>query len=127
MARDYQLISGDSHLELNPDRWTPHVDAAYRDRAPKRITLPNGGDGVLVENRVLHRIQASRVGGVLSHDPTPTYEGNPGYGSPEQRVEEQDIDGLDAEVLFTHSNYLGFWRGIRDDEAYRAVIHGYNE
>jgi predicted TIM-barrel fold metal-dependent hydrolase len=127
MAREYRLISGDSHLELCPDRWTPRVPAPYRERAPRRIRLPNGGDGVVLENRPLHRIQASRLGGVLSHDPSPTYDGNPGYGGPEQRVREQDEDGLDAEVLFTHSNYLSFWRGIRDDEAYAAVIHGYNE
>jgi predicted TIM-barrel fold metal-dependent hydrolase len=98
-----------------------------RDRAPRRITLTNGGDAVLVENRSVHRVQASRVGGVLSHNATPTYDNNPGYGGPEQRVREQDIDGLDAEILFTHSNYLGFWRGIRDDDVYRTVIHAYNE
>jgi predicted TIM-barrel fold metal-dependent hydrolase len=98
-----------------------------RERAPRRITLTNGGDAVVLENRAVHRIQPSRVGGVLSHDAAPTYDSNPGYGGPEQRVREQDMDGLDAEILFTHSNYLGFWRGIRDDDVYRTVIHAYNE
>ena len=30
MAQDYQVISSDSHLELSPDLWTPHVAAKWR-------------------------------------------------------------------------------------------------
>ena len=54
------------------------------------------------------------------------FEG-PGTGAPEQRLWEQDRDGVDAEVLFTHGSYPMFWRGIADDEAYRAMIRAYNE
>ena len=47
MPRTYRLISGDSHLQIPPDRWTHHVPAKYRELAPRRIRLPNGGDGVI--------------------------------------------------------------------------------
>jgi len=42
MARQYKIISGDSHLDLPPDRWTHRVPAKWRDRAPRRVQLPNG-------------------------------------------------------------------------------------
>jgi len=51
-----------------------------------------------------------------------------GTGSPEQRVKEQDIDGLDAEVLFP-AMLAGpvVWRNISHDDVYKAVIRAYND
>jgi predicted TIM-barrel fold metal-dependent hydrolase len=51
----------------------------------------------------------------------------PGTGGPQQRIKEQDLDGIDAEVMYTSAGNGGFWRGIQSDDAYRAVIHAYNE
>ena len=42
-------------------------------------------------------------------------------------MREQDQDGIDAEILYTHPSYLNSWRGISDDEPYVAMIHAYNE
>jgi hypothetical protein len=51
----------------------------------------------------------------------------PGTGPAEQRLKEQDIDGIDAEVLFPEpTSGLYFRRNIRDDEAYKAYKHAYN-
>lgn len=47
--------------------------------------------------------------------------------APEQRLWEQDQDGVDAEVLYSHGSYAEFWRGIADDDAYKAMIRAYNE
>lgn len=49
MASKYRCLSADSHLEISPGRWTPLVPENYRDRAPRLIKLPNGGDGIIVE------------------------------------------------------------------------------
>lgn len=127
MAQEYRVISSDSHLELPPDSWSPRVPAKWRDRAPRRIQLPDGADAVLIENRPLHRVQATRFAGMLADDQAPTYVGNPGWGGPDQRVREQDRDGIDAEILFTHPQYPDFWRAIPDDDVYLALIHAYNE
>ncbi len=129
MAREYRLISADSHLEISPDRWTPRVPAAHRDRAPRLVKLANGGDGVLSENTPLYVVglgvaarpyEEHRIYGV-------TYDGNPGTGTPEQRLAEQDQDGVDAEVMFTSTRNAAAWRAIRDDAAYKAVVHAWNE
>jgi len=45
------LISSDGHLEVRPERWTVRMPARYRDRAPRTIKLPDGGDAILVEGQ----------------------------------------------------------------------------
>src|SRR5207244_3127564 len=45
------LISSDGHLEVRPERWSPRMPAKYRDRAPRTIKLPDGGDALLVEGQ----------------------------------------------------------------------------
>ncbi len=123
MATHYNLISADSHLDtLRPDRWVPHVEAKWRDRAPKLVTFGDGREGFVVENR--------RIRGHGSGLPHRVYgtdaPKNPGDGSPEQRLQEQDRDGVDAEIMYTHGQ-MPFWRGTSDDEAYEAVVRGYNQ
>lgn len=130
MARKYRIISADSHLEIAPERWTRRVPANYRDRAPRLVRLPDGGDGIMVENRRVYVLGLAITGKPYEEHRLSglTYEGSPGAGSPEQRLEEQDRDGVDAEVLFA-SVGIGpnLWRGIRDDRVYKAAVHAYNE
>lgn len=129
MARKYRIISADSHLEISPERWRPRAPAKFRDRAPRLLKLPNGGDAVLIENRPLS-VLGLAVTGKPYQEYRPTgvnYEGNPGTGSPEQRLSEQERDGVDAEVMFTGPGMVRFWRGIEEDAAFNAVVHAYNE
>ena len=120
----YQCISADSHLEIRPDRYTSRVPAKYRDRAPKVITLEDGTLAVLQEGQPLERLISNISCGLpyeerRPFDPLPgqNYENSPGTGSPEQRLREQDQDGVDAEVLFPGNIGPGFCRGIRNDNA----------
>ena len=129
MATQYRLFSADSHLEISPERWTARVPAKYRGRAPKLIKLANGGDGIIIENRPMYVLGLAVAGKPYEeHDLTGlNYETSAGAGSPEQRLKEQERDGVEGEVLYTSAGNLTFWRGIRDDDAYRAVLHAYNE
>jgi predicted TIM-barrel fold metal-dependent hydrolase len=131
MARRYRHISGDSHLEIDSQRWIPRVPAEHRDRAPRLIRLPDGGDGWLVEGVPVRRNAADIYGGKGRDRWQPfgqRYEDTPGTGPPEQRIAEQDQDGIDAEVLFP-GQQAGprLWRSIADDDAYRAVVRAYND
>jgi len=125
--RKIHMISGDSHLDIPPERWVKRVPARWRDRAPRRVKLANGDDAFLVENRRPHT-PTLQITGVPydQHDlHNLSYDG-PGTGSPEQRLREQDQDGVDAEILYTHPIYMNSWRGITDDEPYKAMIRSYN-
>ena len=120
----YNVISGDSHLDLAPERWTARVPETWRHLAPRRITFSGGGEGIEVEGKTPYALglavtgkpyQEHRLDGV-------SYEGSPGTGPPEQRIREQDMDGVDAEVMFTS------WKGgATDTEGGAAVLHAYNE
>ena len=118
MARTYGIVSADSHLDILPERWAPRVPERWRDRAPRRVKLANGSDAILGESRAPMCPGLAITGTPFEqHDPGfVDWERSPGTGSPERRVREQDQDGVDAEVLFTHPSYPNFWRGIRDDE-----------
>src|SRR5437016_4034412 len=93
-----RVISADSHLEISTDRWVNRVPKEHRDRAPRRVTLEDGGDGWIVENRPVWRV-GLELGGkpYEEYDITGvTYETEAGAGTPEERVLEQDQDGIDA-------------------------------
>jgi predicted TIM-barrel fold metal-dependent hydrolase len=131
MAPEYRYISGDSHLEIDSKRWIERVPAAHRDRAPRLIRLPDGGDAWMVEGVPLRQNAADIYGGKGRDAWQPygqRYEDTPGTGPPEQRLREQDADGIDAEVLFP-GQQAGprLWRSIADDDAYRAVVRAYND
>ncbi len=130
MARSYKVISGDSHLDIPPERWVPYVAEQWRARAPRRVRLPDGNDGLLLENRPPHTPGDQLTGTGRRYDlhgvGAITYDG-PGTGGPDKRCQEQDMDGIDAEVMYTHPIYPRFWRGIRDNEPYKAMFWAYNE
>ena len=132
MARQYKLMSADGHLEVPPERWTHRVPEKYRDRAPHTVHLPDGGDALMIEGQPLLEanfldLRAGRAAGTWQPFGLKVADAA-GTGGPEQRVREQDEDGMDAEVLFA-AMVAGpvFWRNIAHDEPYKAVIRGYND
>jgi uncharacterized protein len=132
MARQYRLISSDGHLEVPPERWRERVPKQYRDRAPRTVRLPNGGDALMLEGLSpleanFLDLRAGRANGQWQPFGL-RVEDAAGTGPAEQRVREQDEDGIDAEVLFP-AMLAGpaIWRRIKDDKLYRAVIRAYND
>src|ERR1041385_9348813 len=132
MARQYRLMSADGHLEVPPERWIHRVPEKYRERAPHTVKLPDGGDAQMIEGQPLLEanfldLRAGRAEGTWQPFGLKVNDAA-GTGSAEQRVKEQDEDGLDAEVLFP-AMVAGpvFWRNIAHDDPYKAVIRAYND
>lgn len=127
MARHYRYISADGHFESPPEQWIHRVPKQYRQRAPRRIKLANGRDALLIEGRPLVYGGTSLYGGRAPEDFDPTvldFDSTPGCGSAEQRLREQDIDGIDAEVLFALDVRNS---AIRDKAAFIGIIQGFND
>ncbi|HUY07450.1 MAG TPA: amidohydrolase family protein [Acidimicrobiales bacterium] len=123
------MISGDTHLEIDSARWVHRVDSVHRARVPRVVRLPDGGDAWLTEGVPLREVPQDLYGGKGRANWTPfgqTYEATAGTGSPEQRLEEQLKDGIASEVIFPGVSGPGLWRNISDDDAYLAVVRGYN-
>ena len=140
MARKYQIISADGHVETPPESWVNYVPERYRDRAPRLIKLEKGGEGWIVEGQtMLHNGQnitgaktlapdAMGSGVKFKNDSYYNADGTaaPGAGDARQRLREQDIDGVDAEILFPPVFATRFIEGIADKEAYLSMVQAYN-
>ncbi|MBV9326056.1 MAG: hypothetical protein JO352_20010, partial [Chloroflexi bacterium] len=112
----YELISADSHLEIDARWWRDRLPAHYRDQAPRVVRLPDGSDAWLIEGQPLRQVPFDLYGGKGREVWKPfgqNYETTPGTGTGQQRLEEQDQDGIDAEVLFPgQASGPNFWRNI---------------
>ena len=128
MARQHKVFSGDGHIDLNPDVWRNRVAAKWRDRAPKRVKMPNGSDAVVVDGGKPNTIGVTRSVRVAHKDlakQVPTFENSAGTGFPEQRLREQDQDGIEAEILFSQISFV--LRQAKDDDLYLELVRAYNE
>ena len=127
MARRYRYVSADSHFESPPDLWTHRVPAKYRDRAPRRIKLSNGMDAIVEEGRPIEYSGTNQFAGKSPEEFSPVgldFDNARGAGSPEERLKEQDADGIDAEVLYaTEARNTA----IRDKDAFLAIVRAFND
>ena len=101
----YEYVSADSHLEVSPDQWRPFVDKEFREYVPKVIKLDNGGDAWQMPGNggvIPLGLNFSAGRGWENIKPTGiSYaEGLRGAGDGSQRLEEMDVDGIYAEILF---------------------------
>ncbi len=131
MGRTYNVISGDGHVETPPDGWREYVPEKWRDRAPKLIRLPNGADGWLVEGQpMLHNGQNIKGRGPVKFANASYYHEDgslrEGAGGGLQRLQEQDLDGIDAEVLFAPVFVARFIESIGDKDVYLSIVQAYN-
>jgi hypothetical protein len=118
-------------MEVPAWRWTNRVPEKYRDRAPRTVRLANGADGFLIEGSPVRESAFDLYGGKGRDQWGPfgqTYESTPGTAGAEDRLRCQDLDGMDAEIIFPAvvAGPRG-WRNIRDDAAYLAVVRAYND
>lgn len=132
MARTYKIISADGHVEIPPDGWMEHVPSVYRDRAPKLVKLPSGGEAWIAEGvpKVTNGPNLT-AGQPAKHQGVSYWQADgsraPGAGDGAQRLREQDQDGIDAEVLYPPIFITQMLGGISDRDAYVALIRAYND
>ena len=131
MTRLYRYISADSHLEIDSKHWLDWVPEKYRDLAPRLVSQADGSDAWIIGDTIKRPAAAADLYGGKGRDQYVPfhgrYEGTPGTGSAEQRLREQDRDGIDAEVLFpSQQGGPKLWRRIENDGAYKAVVRAYN-
>src|SRR5437879_9557048 len=116
MASAYHAARADSRLDLNPEVWVHRVPAKWRERAPKRVVMSNGSEAVSCDDGPPNTIGLTRNVGVSFEElplQVPRFSEPVGNGTPQQRVAEQDRDGVDAEIMFTWADQM--FRHAKDD------------
>ena len=127
MSRKYRYISSDSHFESPPDLWTHRVPEKYRDRAPRRIKLPNGKDAIVQEGHSVTYGGTNQFAGKTPEEFSPVgldFDNVPGGTTPEQRLKEQDADGIDAEIIFATEARNS---AVKDKNAFLAIVRAFND
>jgi predicted TIM-barrel fold metal-dependent hydrolase len=130
---ELQLISSDSHVSEPPDLWAERIDLKYRDRAPKVVLNPEGQEGAyfVYEGFPPHNLAIGLGAGRTPEElaaflKTGTYaDARPGGWDPAQRLPDMELDGVEAEVLYTTLGFRLFW--LKDAGLQRACFQVYND
>ncbi|MGE0880141.1 MAG: amidohydrolase family protein [Acidimicrobiia bacterium] len=100
---DYHYISSDSHVNPPTAMWADYLASEFRDRAP-RVEVTDDGDFEIFEGKRKPIAHLSSMAGRRPEEYTATVrrfsDVRAGGHEPAARLEDQDIDGVDAEILF---------------------------
>ncbi|MGO9060837.1 MAG: amidohydrolase family protein, partial [Candidatus Binataceae bacterium] len=126
-----RLISADSHMMEPPNLWTERLDQKLKDRAPRVVEMPGKAGHFFVGPGirpfpVAAAFSAGRSGKELVDfiEKAQAYHAER-HWDPAQRIRDQEIDGVCAEVLYTTLGMFLF--GIEDAELQAACFKAYNE
>lgn len=128
----YNLISADSHIVESPDLWQKWLPKEFMPKAPTLVKDAEGGDAWQ------YRPGTPPVPlGLVTTYPGRTYEQfkwtgakydkvNKGAYIGAERVKEQIIDGVDAEVLYPSQRTMRHFMLDDQPEFHKAGIQAYN-
>jgi predicted TIM-barrel fold metal-dependent hydrolase len=125
-----RVISADSHMMEPAELWTERLDRKFSDRAPHVVKTDHGylftAPGVF-PFPVAGGFGLGRSGKELGdHFRSHGYEAaRPSGWDPVERLKDQDIDGVEAEVLYTTLGMSLF--GLADAELQQACFSVYND
>jgi predicted TIM-barrel fold metal-dependent hydrolase len=131
MAREYHLISADSHVLEPPHIWTTYMPKQFHAKAPKVVPDGDGGEawqfapdvppapiGIYASAGRKH--EDVRWTGVKFAD------ANKGNFRGDERLKEQDVDGVDAEVMFGSARMMAHFFSDPDPAFQLAGVQAYN-
>jgi predicted TIM-barrel fold metal-dependent hydrolase len=134
-----KIISADSHIMEPPALWVERIDRAFRDRAPHMVNEWEGkkGEFLICDGQLVRSVYggfpANRSPQEIPPYPYSAHQrertgyanARPGGWDPAERIKDQDIDGVAAEVLYA-TWALPFF-SVEDLALQRAVFRTYND
>lgn len=127
-----KIISGDAHFVEPPDLFETRLPVRFRDRAPRtwKGELPDGrrGEYYIVDNLEPAPVAGSAGAGASNLDAANVegYAAAPrSVWDPAERLAEQDVDGISAEVLYASWGLFLF--SLDDDRLREACFSVFNE
>ena len=131
MAREYQLISADSHVLEPPHIWTTYMPKQFHDKVPRVVSDGDGGEAWQFAPDIPPAPIGIYASAGRKHEDVRwtgvTFEAaNQGNFRGEPRLEEQDIDGVDAEVLFGSARMMSHFFSDDDPAFHLSGVQAYN-
>jgi predicted TIM-barrel fold metal-dependent hydrolase len=130
--REYRIVDADCHILEPPHLWQTWLPRAFQERAPRVVKDEEGGDAWELER-----------GGSLMHIglvATPgmrfeemrwrghTYDRiRRGCFEGKARLEDMDLDGVDAEFIFPSQRTMFHFMGQPDRDYHLAGVRAYND
>ena len=116
--RKFFMASADGHVQEPSDLWATRIDAAFQERLPGVIMDGKGNKFQKTEGFRPLRLQNTKFEG---EDKLRNQSGK----TPEDRISQLALDGVDAEVLFPNKG-LTIW-ATPDAEFSHAMCRAYND
>src|SRR5512134_2142017 len=131
MAREYNLISADSHILEPPHIWTEYMPRKFHDKCPRVVSDGDGGEAWQFAADVPPAPIGIYASAGRKHDEVRwtgvTFAAaNQGNFRADARLVEQDLDGVDAEVLFGSARMMSHFFSDADPEFQLAGVQAYN-
>lgn len=124
----YRVIDGDGHVAEPEGMWTRHLEAKYRDAAPKVITDNRGVKRVLIDGWFWTTPPGPGVGHPGGYVGGPRVDRYAGGSDPRARLGDMEEEGIDVAVLFATVT-MGPSSGVLpsgDTEFEAALCRAYN-
>ncbi len=130
---DYRLISADSHFVEPPDMWTTRMDKKFRDRAPHTVRNLDGREGefwIFGDDIPPMGVAGFFAAGVPAAELPAFYKRGfdaapKSVWDPAARIKDQDLDGIEAEVIYTSFGMPLF--SLDDGELRAACFRAFND
>jgi predicted TIM-barrel fold metal-dependent hydrolase len=130
--REYRLIDADCHVVEPPHIWDTWLPKKYKDRAPKLVKDSEGGDAwQLQPGKEPMYIGLVATAGMRFEEMKwkgYTYQTiRKGCFDGKARLEDMDIDGVDAEFIYPSQRTMYYFMGNDDRDFHRAGVQAYND
>lgn len=132
MGRTYNLISADSHVLEPPHLWTTYMPKKFHDKVPRVVPDGEGGEAWQFAPDVPPApigiyASAGRAHEDIRWTGVTFAAANQGNFRGEPRLQEQDADGIDAEVMFGSARMMSHFFSDPDPEFQLAGVRAYND
>ena len=133
---DYRIISADGHIDMTwmpGDLWTANAPAKWRDQVPQVRQTAQGPRWYAEEKELgvfgglgfgFNPVQRGYSKHVDKMFDVGFYDGGPHPTTPELRLKDQQLDGVDAEVMY---GILGIGMRLQQPELIQLVYEIYND
>ena len=105
MSFNFPVISADSHITEHPDTYSAHIDAKWKDRAPRMVNAGDKGDLFVIDGMARPIAMglvaaAGKPAEELSMTGARFEDLHRSGWDPSARLADQDRDGVSAEVIY---------------------------